>query len=459
MPPKNQILLVDDDREAREIVAEALGLDGHEVVQVGRGDEAIALLEKRGFHLIITDLRMPGGGGRELLAYVEEHLPGTPVIMVTGYGTVDIAVEAMRQGAFDFQQKPLNMEHLRLTANRALAKAQLNHAVDYLRHEQPYIYRLEALVAQSPAMQKVLAKVNRVASADVTVLLTGETGTGKSLLAGAIHANSPREGANLVTVNCAALTETLLESELFGHEKGAFTGAHKARVGRIQQAHGGTLFLDEVGDMSPATQAKTLRAIEDKQVQPIGGARTIQVDVRIIAATNVDLGQAVAQGRFREDLFYRLSVAPIHIPPLRERPEDVMPLAEMFHRKICQESRCQERPFSEQAMEAIQAYQWPGNIRELRNSVERAVLFAAGREIEPADLGLSTATAGSDGDQGLPTLELKELERLAVEDALRQSDWVQSRAAELLGISPRALSYKLDKMDFNHPELQARRRR
>jgi transcriptional regulator with GAF, ATPase, and Fis domain len=308
-------------------------------------------------------------------------------------------------------------------------------------------------------MQKVLAKVSRVAGADVTVLLTGETGTGKSLLAGTIHANSPREGANLVTVNCAALTETLLESELFGHEKGAFTGAHKARVGRIQQAHGGTLFLDEVGDMSPATQAKTLRAIEDKQVQPIGGSRSIRVDVRIIAATNVDLARAVAEGRFREDLFYRLSVAPIHIPPLRERPEDIMPLAEMFHHKICQETRSPARPFSRQAVEAMQAYQWPGNIRELRNSVERAVLFASGGEIEPSDLGLTPAASGGDGGQGLPTLDLKELERLAVECALSQSDWVQSRAAGLLGISPRALSYKLDKLGISHPKLEARRRR
>ncbi|MCB2226852.1 MAG: sigma-54 dependent transcriptional regulator [Desulfarculaceae bacterium] len=459
MAPSNQILLVDDDQDAREIVAEALSLDGHQVVETGRGDDAIALLEKRGFHLIITDLRMPGASGEELLNYVEEHLPGTPVIMVTGYGSVDVAVLAMKRGAFDFQQKPLNLEHLRLTAKRALAKAQLNHAVDYLRHEQPYIYRLDSLVARSPAMRKVLAKITRVAPTDVTVLLTGETGTGKSLLAGAIHANSPREGANLVTVNCAALAETLLESELFGHEKGAFTGAHKARVGRVQQAHGGTLFLDEVGDMSPATQAKTLRAIEDKEVQPIGGSRTIQVDVRIIAATNVDLAEAVSQARFREDLFYRLSVAPIHIPPLRERAEDVVPLAEMFHHKICQESRCQARPFSPAAMEAIQEYQWPGNIRELRNSVERAVLFASGDEIDPSDLGLSPTVSGRESGNGLPTLELKELEHLAVELALKQSDWVQSRAAELLGISPRALSYKLDKLDINHPMLEARRRR
>ncbi|MBU4606302.1 MAG: sigma-54 dependent transcriptional regulator, partial [Proteobacteria bacterium] len=293
----------------------------------------------------------------------------------------------------------------------------------------------------------------------VTVLLTGQTGTGKSLLAGAIHANSPRKEANLVTVNCAALTETLLESELFGHEKGAFTGAHKARAGRIQQAHGGTLFLDEVGDMSPATQAKTLRAIEDKEVQPIGGSRSIKVDVRIIAATNLDLEKAVAEGAFREDLFYRLSVAPIHIPPLRRREQDILPLAEMFRKKFCQETRCLERGFSPEAAEAIQAYHWPGNIRELRNSVERAVLFAAGQDIRPSDLGLSQQVPENGDNGSLPTLDLAELERLAIEDALRKCDWVQSRAAQMLGISPRALSYKLDKLGISHPGLEARRRR
>ena len=459
MRTRHQILLVDDDHETRQIVAEALSMDNHAVTEAGRGDEAIALLEKRGFNLVITDLRMPGASGEDLLAYVEEHLPGTPVIIITGYGTVDVAVEAMQRGAFDFQQKPLNLEHMRLTVRRALNKAQLNYAVDYLRHEQPYIYHLQALVAQSPAMRQVLDKVARVAEADVTVLLTGETGTGKSLLAGAIHANSPRKEANLVTVNCAALTETLLESELFGHEKGAFTGAHKARAGRIQQAHGGTLFLDEVGDMSPATQAKTLRAIEDKEVQPIGGSRSIKVDVRIIAATNLDLDQAVAEGAFREDLFYRLSVAPIHIPPLRRRKPDILPLAEMFREKFCRETRCLDRGFSQEAAQAIQAYRWPGNIRELRNSVERAVLFAADQDIRPSDLGLGQQIPENGDNGGLPTLDLGELERLAIEDALRKCDWVQSRAAGMLSISPRALSYKLDKLGISHPGLDARRRR
>jgi DNA-binding NtrC family response regulator len=449
---------VDHEAEPRRLLAQALAQDGHQVTESGRVDQALTLLRDRGFHVIICELHTPGGDGSEILAYAEEHLPGAPVIIISGHGTVDNAVAAMRQGAFDFQQKPVNLEHIRLTVRRALRKAELNHAYDYLRHEQPYIYRLESIVAASPAMKEVLQKVAVVAAADVTVLLTGETGTGKSLMAGAIHANSARGGSTLITVNCAALPETLLESELFGHEKGAFTGAHKARIGRIQQAHGSTLFLDEVGDMSQATQAKVLRAIEEKEIQPLGSARSIQVDVRIIAATNMDLAQAVAQSRFRQDLFYRLSVAPIHIPPLRRRPEDILPLAEGFRYNFAVETKRRPREFSPEAVQAIAAYQWPGNIRELRNAVERAVLFASGPLITPADLGLVQAVCDLE-QRSLPSLDLKELEKLAIQTALEESEWVQSRAATLLGISPRALNYKLDKLGLDHPNLVARRRR
>jgi DNA-binding NtrC family response regulator len=458
LTPQNQILLVDHQASSRDHLADILSKDGHRVTEVNRGDEALDLLGEKGFHLIICDLDVPGADGLEILGYVEEHLPGTPVIIITSHGTVDDAVGAMRQGAFDFQKKPINPEHARLTVGRALQKAQLNHAYDYLRHEQPYIYRLEAIVAESVGMQEVLKKVAKVAATDVTVLLTGETGTGKSLMAGAIHANSPRRDNTLVTVNCAALTETLLESELFGHEKGSFTGAHKARTGRIQQAHGGTLFMDEVGDMSPATQAKVLRAIEEKEIQPVGSARSIQVDVRIIAATNLELAKAVEEGRFRQDLFYRLSVAPVHMPPLRKRPEDVLPLAEGFRQNFGVESKSTPREFSQEALQAMVAHPWPGNIRELKNAVERAVLFAAGREISTADLGLSPTGRGPE-QSDLSNLNLKDLEFQAIETALQQSDWVQSKAAALLGISPRALSYKLDKLGIRNPRLADRRRR
>jgi DNA-binding NtrC family response regulator len=463
------ILLVEDDQNLARQLGLALGKQGHQVNIADDLPLAMDTLHGQGFQLVITDLSMPGGSGLEVVGYVQEHWPHTPVMVISGNGSLKDAVEAMRRGAFDFHEKPLNLEHFLHTVERALEKAALHKAFDYLRHEQPYIYRLENLLAHSPAMQQVLEQVRRVAPTDITVLLTGETGTGKSLIAGAIHANSPRSGHTLVTVNCAALTETLLESELFGHEKGAFTGAHKYRTGRFEQAHGGSLFLDEVGDMSPATQAKVLRAIEDKEVQRVGGSRVIKVDVRILAATNVDLERAVQEGRFRGDLFYRLNITPIYIPALRQRQEDLLPLAEMFLRRICQDSKRPLKPLSLAARQALTAHTWPGNIRELRNVIERAVLFANGPEITPQDLGLGTgipagrqASASAAQGAGLPapqTLDLEALEQWAILTALERSEWVQSRAAAQLGISPRALSYKLDKLELAHPELGARRRR
>jgi len=461
MAPASHILLVDDDDQLRKVLGESLYLEGHRVTEADGLDQALELLKEHVFHLVISDLRMPAvGQGLELLTHVQEYSPHTEVIIMTGFGTVDTAVEAMRAGAFDFHEKPLNLQHMLLTVDRALEKASLHHAYDYLRHEQPYIYSLEHIQAESEAMKEVLRQVARVSPTDVTVLLTGETGVGKSLIAGAIHANSPRHKGTLVTVNCAALTETLLESELFGHEKGAFTGAHKARAGRFQQAHGGTLFLDEVGDMSPAIQAKVLRAIEDKVIQRVGGSRSIHVDVRILAATNVDLEQAVRDGSFRRDLFYRLNVTPIFIPPLRERRADIIPLAKKFFTTVCSESRQQMKALTPAAQEKLVDHKWPGNIRELRNAVERAILFAGGAEITPEDLGLSQSSPPEQPEQAAPpTLDLEELERWAIRTALEKTDWVQSRAAELLGITPRALSYKLDKVNIDHPKLQARRRR
>jgi DNA-binding NtrC family response regulator len=306
-----------------------------------------------------------------------------------------------------------------------------------------------------------------VAKSQTTVLLTGESGTGKEVVARLIHLQSPRANKQFIALNCASLPRDVIENELFGHEKGAFTGAHKYRTGRFEQAHGGSLFLDEVGDMSPATQAKVLRAIEDKEVQRVGGSRIIRVDTRILAATNVDLERAVQEGRFRGDLFYRLNITPIHIPALRQRPEDLLPLAEMFLRRICQESKRPRKPLSLAAHQALAAHSWPGNIRELRNVIERAVLFANGPEITPQDLGLggpgprqSPSNPGPGADPPAPqTLDLEALEQWAILTALERSDWVQSRAAALLGISPRALSYKLDKLELVHPELGARRRR
>ena len=456
--PASRVLAVVTDKELGELIAAILAEDGHQVSWVSDGEEALELLSHQIFQLIVLDLQLSSRHGLEILDYAQKQTPTSQVVAISDDGSADAAAQAMGRGAFELIKKPLNPALLRLTVKRALEKTSFQHAFDYLRHEQPYVYRLEKLVAQSPAMQQILEQVKRVAPTDVTVMLTGESGTGKSLVAGSIHTNSERRDFTLVTVNCAALTETILESELFGHEKGAFTGAHKARTGRIQQAHGGTLFLDEVADMTLATQAKVLRAIEDKVIQRVGGSREIKVDVRIIAATNRDLSEAVADKSFREDLFYRLNVAPIHIPPLRERREDIPPLAEKFLRRTCRELKRPLLSLSPAAHEVMGAYNWPGNIREIRNAIERAVLFTAGPDILPSDLGLSSTGGAGQGALLSETLDLKTLERRAIEIALEQNDWVQSRAAVLLGITPRTLVYKIKKHEIDHPRLQARRR-
>ena len=466
----NHLLVADADPAYRAQISGFLNQDGHRITEAGDGPQALSLLNRHIFQLVIADLDLPGVEGLEVIGRVQDNAPSTPVIITSQAGLVDQAVEAMRKGAFDYQEKPVNLEHLRLTVGRALEKASLRHAFHYLRHEQPYLYNLESFVAHSPAMVRLLQQVSRLAPTTTTVLLTGETGTGKSLLAGAIHANSPRRDSNLVTVNCAALPETLLESELFGHEKGAFTGAHKTRDGRFQQAHGGTLFLDEVAEMSPALQAKLLRAIEDQVIYRLGGSREIHVDVRILTATNRDLSQAVEEGRFRKDLYYRLNVAPLRIPTLRERTEDILPLAERFLTRVCSELGRPPIQLSDEARQALLSYPWPGNIRELKNVIERAALFLEGWIVRPGDLGLPATE--DDIDQinlaqiGQPevclvsrTLNLESLERQAVEAALRRSNWVQKEAARMLGITERQMTYRLNKLGVTHPNFRTKARR
>ena len=412
------------------------------------------------FSVIIAHLRPDSGDEFKLLDYVKDNMPHTPVVVLTDWTSLDLAVDAMRRGAFDLLENPVSDERLLFVLGNALQKAALHSAYDYLRHEQPFIYNISGIVAQSQAMRTIMGQVEKVARTDATVLLTGETGTGKSLIAGAIHFNSSRKSSNLVTVNCAALAENLLEDELFGHEKGAFTGAHKARTGRFQQAHGGTLFLDEVGDMSQGLQAKVLRAIEEKVVERVGGNRSFAVDVRIMAAnSNVDLKKAVQDGAFREDLYYRLKVATLRLPALRDRMEDILPLAWRFLRKLARESKRAEKGLTPEAEAALLNYNWPGNIRELRNVIERAIIFAGGREIGPGDLALERGESPRRQAGGFATLNLAELEKGAILTALESCDFVQRKAAKLLGITPRGLHYKLSKLDISHPGLAARRRR
>jgi DNA-binding NtrC family response regulator len=377
---------------------------------------------------------------------------------MTAFGTVHTAVEAMKIGASDYVQKPFEIEEMELKVEKAIEHRRLRHEIEYLRHTQQDIYDFERIVGASGALQSVLAIVKKVAKSNTTVLIRGETGTGKELIAGAIHHNSLRAARNFVKVNCAALQENLLESELFGHEKGAFTGADKQRVGRFEQADGGTLFLDEVGDMSANTQAKILRVLQEHEFERLGGTRTLRTDVRVIAATNRNLPQMVANGQFREDLYYRLNVVSIDMPPLRERKDDIPALATFFLRRFAGELKKKIDGMAPDALKLLMRYNWPGNIRELENAIERAVLLTEGPMLSSVDLRLgelSTSTPSTDGNPVVkipPTgIPLEEIERQALVEALKMSNWVQKDAAELLSISPRVMNYKIKTLAIEYP--------
>jgi len=377
---------------------------------------------------------------------------------MTAFGSVSTAVEAMKSGAFDYVQKPFEVEEMEVKIQKALEMRQMQKQIDYLRHAQGDIYDFDQIIGSSGALERVLGVVRKVAKSNTTVLVHGETGTGKELIAGAVHHNSHRAARNFVKVNCAALQENLLESELFGHEKGAFTGADKQRIGRFEQADGGTLFLDEIGDMSANTQAKILRVLQEHEFERLGGTRTLKVDVRLIAATNRDLITMVEAGQFREDLYYRLNVVTVEMPPLRERKDDVAALAAFFIRRFSGELKKKINGLEPDALKLLMRYQWPGNIRELENAIERAMLLAEGTHISAADLRL-----GDSGPTGAPRenssivkippagIPLEEVERIAVVEALKMSNWVQKDAAELLSISPRVMNYKIKTLGIDFP--------
>jgi DNA-binding NtrC family response regulator len=445
--PAARILLAEDNEILRRAMALALRESGHLVEAVTSGDAALARLRDataEPLDAVITDLRLPRADGLAVLRVARERTPRPAVLIVTAFGSVDAAVEAMRQGAFDFLQKPIDVEQLEL---RVVA------AVEHARSaESPAPGRAApvAIVGESAALREAIELARRVAPTRATVLLTGETGTGKELVAGLIHVLSPRAQRPFVKVNCAALPETLLESELFGHERGAFTGADRARVGRFEQADGGTLFLDEVGDMSPATQAKLLRVLQEQEFHRLGGTRTLRTDVRIVAATNQDLPAAVAAGRFREDLFFRLHVIAIHLPPLRERDGDVGPLATHLLGEAARELGRAGLRFAPEALEKLRAHAWPGNVRELRNAVERAALMADGDTIGADDLALSPGQASGARGLELADATLAGLERAAVVAALRRAGFVQKDAAARLGVSRRKLNYMIRKLGITH---------
>src|SRR5213596_136954 len=453
-----RILIADDHDALRRGLARGLTEAGHEVEEASNGNAAIERLHDSYFDVVLSDLKMGGSDGMDVLRTTRALHPTTAVILMTAFGTVNTAVEAMKSGAFDYVQKPFEIEEMEVKIEKALEMRRLKNELDYLRGTQQDIYDFDRIVGSSPALQRVLDIVKKVAKSNTTVLIRGETGTGKELIAGAIHHNSLRAARNFLKVNCAALQENLLESELFGHEKGAFTGADKQRVGRFEQADGGTLFLDEIGDMSANTQAKILRVLQEHEFERLGGTRTIRVDVRLVAATNRDLPSMVSQGLFREDLYYRLNVVSIEMPPLRDRKDDITALANFFIRRFAAELKKKLDGLDPDAQKMLMRYNWPGNIRELENAIERAMLLTEGHFISADDLRLGeVATTQTAREAATPVripptgIPLEEVERCALVEALKMSNWVQKDAAELLSISPRVMNYKIKTLGIEFP--------
>jgi two-component system, NtrC family, response regulator AtoC len=433
-----RILVADDEAGIREFISDALAMDGHDVAVAADGDQAGRALDERSFDLLFTDLRMPGMDGMTLLRKMRAEQPELQVIVLTAHGTVGTAVEAMKLGAFDYLQKPIGgPDELSLLAGRALERRRL---LDVEAREARADDGQPRLSYGDPRMAPVVEAIDKVARTAATVLLLGESGTGKEVAARAIHSQSDRRVRPFMAVNCAALAETLLESELFGHEKGAFTGASERRRGRIELAHGGTFFLDEVAELRPEMQAKLLRVIQERRFERVGGTRTIEVDVRWIAATNRDLLAMMSEGRFREDLYHRLAVFPIHMPALRERPADIIPIARAMLARVATDLKRRRLTLSEAAERKLGAWRWPGNVRELANALERAAILADGETISADDLRLEVGPASP------PSFDLRplvDLEREAIERALRAVSGNRRRAAELLGIGERTLYDKL----------------
>ena len=447
------LLVVDDERHIRRVLQLSLGDAGYRVLEADSFAAAAAVLAAQRVDLLLTDLQLPDRSGLELLQEVRATRPDLPVILITAYGTVESAVQAIRAGAFDYVMKPFRMEELEALVARALGMTRAERENAYLR--EVAAPEFEGMVAESAEMRRVVEAVERVAAAPTTVLVTGETGVGKELVARAIHARSPRAGRLFVAINCAAIPGELLEAELFGVAKGAFTGAAADRAGKFELADGGTLFLDEIGDMPQAMQAKLLRALQEGTIERLGSNTVRRVDVRIVAATHRELGEMVAAGAFRADLFYRLNVFPIHVPPLRGRPDDVAPLAaravERFARRAGRQAR-----LTAGAVRRLQAYSWPGNVRELNNVLERAVLLSRDGVIDEADLPDSAPAPPREppGRPGTLRAATERAERQAIEAALRHTGDNKARAAELLGISVRTLWYKLERLGMGMPPAE-----
>ena len=448
------VLVVDDEANVRKLLSEIFTKEGYRVTTANNGQQALELVAQSPFDLVVMDIRMPVMDGLEAFHVLREHHPNITVIITTAFVSISTAIEAMKLGAYNYISKPFDITEVKLNVRRALEIKELAHEVEALRQEIQNRFSINNIIGKSGKMQEIYKTIGKVADTNATVLIQGESGTGKELVAKAIHYNSRRKKHPLVKVNCAALPESLLESEIFGYEKGAFTGATDMKMGKFEFAHGGTLFLDEISEMSPALQVKLLRVIQEKEFERIGGLKTIKVDVRIIAASNRNLQELIKTSDFRKDIYYRLNVVPLYIPSLNERKEDIPLLAEYFINKYNQEMKTDVKHVSPETMSMIMAYHWPGNVRELENVIERAMVMGSGSLLLPENLPMGLQSYAVKADECInysdkPLREiLQTVEKRVIKIALDRNDWNKSQTARQLQMSRQALTYKIEVYDL-----------
>jgi len=447
---KKRILVVEDEEKLRRVVELQLLSGGFDVDKAASAEEALRVVDRA--DLVLTDLKLPKMDGLEFLGLIRRQNAQVPVIMMTAFGSVETAVEAMKSGATDFLLKPFSLDHLMQVVAKALEMRALREENRELKEQLGHRYEFDNIIGRSGPMQEIFATIERVAPTRATVLLTGESGVGKDLIARAIHFHSPRKDRPLVKINCTAIPENLMESELFGYEKGAFTGANASKPGKFEQADTGTVFLDEIGDVPVAIQVKLLRILQEREFERLGSNVTRHIDVRLIAATNQDLRAALEQGTFREDLYYRLNVVPLNIPPLRDRKQDIPFLANHFVHKLAPDTGCQVESITDAGMDKLMAYHWPGNVRELENVIERSLVMCAGRQLDAADIKLESAPRPRPVNDGadshfLPEgMTLDQYEQDLIREALKRANGNKSQAARLLGLTRNALRYRLTQM-------------
>ena len=453
---KFTILVIDDEENIRNGLAVNFEMEDYNVKTAASGKEGLSLLRKGDIDLVITDLRMDGIAGEEVVRRVATETPGIPVIVLTGHGSIDAAVNAMKAGAYDFLTKPLNLDQLNIIVKRALENRELSLKHKILQQELEVKNSFGSMIGKNSEMQKLFELIRKVAPSKASVLITGESGVGKELVADAVHKLSPRKDGSFIKVHCAALSESLLESELFGHEKGAYTGADGMKKGRFELAHGGTIFLDEIGEINQATQVKILRVLQEKKFERVGGEETITVDVRIVAATNRSLEEEVKAGHFREDLYYRLNVVHLYVPPLRERKDDIPLLVDHFLREFARENGKNVTTIEPRARAALYKYDWPGNIRQLRNCMESAVVMCSGSEIMIEDLPPSVSGSSSEASVSIPLgIPLEEAEKTLIMQNLAANKGNKSKTADILGIERKTLHRKLAKYGMEDNEQES----